>query len=174
MSKIVYRYRIEANDPSDNKMVAGVELSKQWKDFSSEKYELTSFIKSVVNPNGFIDYEKKDLVSQEVIYKSVAKEKEIPVYSKQALHLMSRDEIVEIFKMYGIETTNKTKDFLIVELMRIQPKDEDIVEDSLKEEKLAEIVVETVVEDIPEDLTAVVNEGIMSKIKNKLTGSKNE
>lgn len=170
MSKIVYRYKIEENDANDNKMVAGVELSKQWKDFPSEKYELASFIKSVVNPNGFIDYEKKDLVSQEVIYRSVAKEREIPAYSKQALHLMSRNEIVEIFKMYGIDTTNKTKDFLIVELMRIQPKDEDVVEDSLKETESVEVIVD----EIPEDLTVVVNEGIMSKIKNKLTGSKNE
>ncbi len=169
MSKIVYRYKIEENDANDNKMVAGVELSKQWKDFPSEKYELASFIKSVVNPNGFIDYEKKDLVSQEVIYRSVAKEREIPTYSKQALYLMSRNEIVEIFKMYGIDTTNKTKDFLIVELMRIQPKDEDVVEDSIKEDKAnkpenTDIIIDDVI--IPN------KESALEKVFNKLRGTK--
>ena len=171
MSRIVHRYRINEEDKADFKMVAGIELSKQWRDFSSEKQELTSFIKSMANLSGFIDYEKKDLVSQEVIYKSVAKEKEIPIYSKQALHLMTRNEIVEIFKMYGIDTTNKTKDFLIVELMKIQPKEEEIIQENVDDENTLEN--ETLMDIANEISTSEVStESVLERIKNKIAGQK--
>lgn len=172
MSRIVHRYRINEEDKSDYKMVAGIELSKQWKDFNSEKQELTSFIKSVANQSGFLDYQKKDLVSQEVIYKSVAKEKQIPIYSKQALHLMSRNEIVEIFKMYGIDTTNKTKDFLIVELLKIQPE-EEIIQEDVTDESIEEN--ETLMDIAKEINTSneVSTETVLDRIRNKIAGSKN-
>ena len=84
--------------------------------------KLTPFIKSEANPSGLVDYEKKDVESNEVLFKSVPNLKEMPIYSKARLLTMTRIELCDICRDYAIVTTNRVNEFLVKEILEKQVK----------------------------------------------------
>jgi hypothetical protein len=94
----------------------GVHLSKQWNLAEMQpKKELHPFIKSNANMEGIIDYEIFIPATKEVVYNSVeAMSRDIPIYQVNDLMSMTvRKDLTHIAEYYGIDTVNKSNQFLI-------------------------------------------------------------
>jgi hypothetical protein len=128
MARIQYQYRLNESIKEEAMQIAGVNLTKEWSNFNYNNETLTPFIKTINNPGGLIDYQKVDADSYEVMFKSVPKIVDLPIYTKQALFLMSRKELCDICKEYGIVTVNRVNEFLIKEIIERQSKNYESVE----------------------------------------------
>lgn len=128
MARIQYQYRLNESIKEDAMQIAGVNLTKEWANFNYNNDTLTPFIKTLNNPNGLIDYQKIDADSYEVMYKSIPKIADLPIYTKQALFLMSRIELCNICREYGIVTVNRVNEFLIKEILERQAVNYESVE----------------------------------------------
>ncbi len=124
IKNIVYRYRLTKEHVHNNHQVCGINLTKEWSDFKSIKDQLNPFLKTSINPDGFIDFEKKDYNSNEVIQQSTYTGNTPDIIAKETLHAMDRKELVPIAKYYRIDITNKPKEILIKAILEYQEKRE--------------------------------------------------
>lgn len=123
-NSVHWRYRLNENEPLDNKSVEGVILTKEWTRLSLEsKPQLEKHIRSKINPNGIIDYEQVIPEGGKVIRSSKELfERELKTYTIEQLSLMKRPELNDVASLYGISSVNKTNDFLIKLILQSQLK----------------------------------------------------
>jgi hypothetical protein len=112
MKQIVYRYKLCKDYEGDSIQIAGINLSKSFKDFPNKQEQLEMFLRTNTNLDGFIDFEEKDLISGIVVDKSLF-EGPNKKYNPIELTFFNRDQLVEIAQSYNIDPRNKRNDFLI-------------------------------------------------------------
>jgi len=122
MARVVYQYRLTDTVEYEALQLAGVSLTKGWTTFTGVKEELTPFLKSTTKPEGMVDYQKVNADSNEVLYKTIPIPMDIPIFDKSVLFTMTRSELCEICKEYGIVTVNRTNQFLVKEILEKQEK----------------------------------------------------
>lgn len=109
---IFYRYKVNKEQSSNEMQIAGINLSKNWKDFDRKQEALEPFIKTEFNTKGLIDFEVYRPLTNEVFKSTIAEVKLPEILSNNDLVLASRDELVQYAKGYGIDPVNKRDDFL--------------------------------------------------------------
>lgn len=119
--QIFHRYRLIEEYKDDTYGLNGVNLSKTWVDFHSPKNEIHSYIRSKSNPSGIIDYVEYERISKTNLYDSDAYYRKVPTkIDPVVFYKMSRKELEEVCKMYGIVTTMKVNEFLIKVIIKAQ------------------------------------------------------
>jgi hypothetical protein len=118
----VYRYKLTDSCKDERRQIAGTTLTKSWIDFKAPKQELEIFIKTSIKPEGIIDFEKKDLISNEIIQQSTWTGEIPEIISREVLHAMERFELVPIAKYYLIDCVNKDSKMLIKLITEAQNK----------------------------------------------------
>lgn len=133
----VYRYKLSEDCKEDRRQIAGITLTKEWSDFKSPKDALTPFIQTPVNIKGIVDYQKKDMISNEVAQQSKW-EGDIPeIVPREVLHAMDRNELVPVARYYLIDCVNKDNKMLIKLIIEAQNKRIES-EESITKEKIIE------------------------------------
>jgi len=161
MAKMIYQYKIADSVKDDAMQVSGINLRREWTPFTSIQTNLIPFIKTLHNPNGILDYSKKNMESNEVIYKSIPNMEDLTIYSKQDLFIMNRQELCEICKAYTIITQNKRNERLIREILESQAKystNKQIQDDNIQP-SISEILdsLSTVDKELNPDIRIVVD-----------------
>jgi hypothetical protein len=153
MAKIVHQYRLTDSVEYDSLQLAGVPLTKNWKSFEYIKENLQPFLKSTTNSSGMVDYQKVNLESNEVLYKTIPTELDIEIFDRNILFMMTRIELCQICKEYGIVTTNRTNQFLVKEILEKQEKVQALKEEKKEKEIIQEETtnkIETYAEEVDE------------------------
>lgn len=132
----VYRYKLSDNCKEEQRQIAGITLTKNWTDFRSQKEQLIPFIKSPSRLDGLLDFEKKDLISNEIVIQSTYTGETPDIISRETLNAMERFELVPIAKYYEIDVVQKDKNMLIKMITERQNK--RIEYESKKEDKVIE------------------------------------
>jgi len=122
MARMIHQYKIIDSSKDNFMQIANINLRKEWTPFTTIQQALIPFIKTISNPNGLLDYNKKNMESNEVVYRSIPDIENLSIYSKQDLFIMTRQELCEICKAYTIITQNKRNERLIKEILESQAK----------------------------------------------------
>lgn len=110
---IYYRYKIHKDHPNDKISIEDIKLQKdKWHTSANKLDKLNSWIKSMQNPQGFVEYEEFDIKSGNITYKPPAGPPEI-FYDRDQLFVMSRDELCNVANDLGISTINIKNDHLM-------------------------------------------------------------
>lgn len=130
---VQYKYRLNSNwKDSDSLKLEGVELTREWIFFSKKKDSISHHVKTKLNPNGIVDYEEVNPYTQGVYRSSVSEfDKKLPIYTKDMLDVMKRDDLVEISRVYSIDPVRKTNDFLIKLIIDAQKQLQEINDEKL-------------------------------------------
>jgi hypothetical protein len=150
MAQVAHQYRLTDSVEYDSLQIAGVTLTKDWFSFVNVKEELQAFLKSTTNTEGMVDYQKVNVESKEVLYKTIPNPLDMPIFERNVLFSMIRSELCEICKEYGIVTTNKTNQFLVKEIIE---KQENI--EAAKIEQSKEIIPSETTNKIEDNTVAV-------------------
>jgi len=143
-----YRYKLTEKCISDSMQIAGINLTKDWIDFKVVKEVLNSFIHTPANLSGILDFEKKDLLTNEIVQQSQW-EGDIPeIISRETLYAMERHELVPIAKYYLIDCVNKDAKMLVKLIIDFQTKR---IEDEQSQLKLEKDIIKK--ENIEKELT---------------------
>lgn len=134
MKQIVYRYKLCEDYNVDSCQIAGLNLTKNFKDFPNKQEPLEMFLRTNTNLEGFIDFEEKDLVTGVVIDKSLF-EGTKKVYKIGELSFLERDQLVEIAQAYNIDPRNKRNDFLVKLIIVEQEKIQELKKKIKKSKK---------------------------------------
>lgn len=167
-----HRYKLVDSHETDSLQIEGVPVSKSWRPFFRKNDKFDRFIRTKVNPDGFLEYEKYVPERKEVIYSSVEFfNKKAEFYTKYELEQLKskhRDKLIEIGKILGIKTTGKRIDFLIKNICEAQEKvkEEMFSTEGLKRkfEKIESEKIESTDKD-DEDLGDVENLNILNNLK---------
>ena len=112
--RLLYRYRLNENAGVKSKQVGGVSLSTSaWVDLSNKREDLSCFVRTKSNPEGFLDFQIYDVTSKIPAFdsKDIA-DREIKIYTREELSIMTRNELIELAQVYNIDPVNKTDVFL--------------------------------------------------------------
>lgn len=133
----VYRYKLSEDCKEDRRQIAGITLTKEWGDFKAPKDALTPFIQTPANIKGIVDYQKKDMISNEVAQQSKWEGDTPEIVPREVLHAMDRNELVPIARYYLIDCVNKDNKMLIKLITEMQEKRIE-AEKALGKEKIIE------------------------------------
>jgi len=107
------RYRLNENEVADTKQIAGIKITKNWVDYENPIDAFKPYIRTKARPKGIIDTqiysinEAMVIVDSKSIFDSIEK-----MYTREELGTMSRDELIGICLIYGINPVNKADHFL--------------------------------------------------------------
>lgn len=131
--KLYYRYKLVSDYKIDSYCINNVTLTKTWTDFSDKKNEMNKFIRSKINPKGFVDFAIIDVMSNTYQHNSEELYNKVPViYDPVVLYKLSRAELNEVCKVYGIDTAFKVNDFLVKEVIKAQQDVENLIKEMKK------------------------------------------
>lgn len=121
---VYYRYKLrdDGKAPADRVGVGGHNLSTtEWK-ISPHKLEtLNPHLRSLNNPDGWVEMQEFDPYTEEV-YGAPATKVPEKAYNRDQLAVMKRDELVEIAKSLALETYNAKADMLVNKIIDAQAK----------------------------------------------------
>lgn len=116
-----HRYVLNENVDETNMSVEGIHLSKTPKSFFNKQTTLHKFIRTKINPKGFIDYEEYVPANGKVIFSSLKvfnqEAKNVPL---EELQMMGRDSLIEIAHYYNIDPIGKRDDMLVKKIYEAQ------------------------------------------------------
>lgn len=135
-----YRYKIIDDVPNmgDNCSVEKITLHKsKWSLSENYIYELTSYIRTPNNRKGIVQLQEFNPSNEFVYYDSikyVTENVKLPIYTRDQLGLMDRDELVEICRYLGIDYIHKPDKYLV---KFIVDKQKELKLESVEEDKLS-------------------------------------
>lgn len=116
-----HRYVLNENVQESTMSVEGIHISKTPKSFFNKQNLLHKYIRTKVNPKGFIDYEEYVPSNGKVIFSSLKvfnqEAKDVPL---EELQMMGRDSLIEIAHYYNIDPVGKRDDMLVKKIYEAQ------------------------------------------------------
>jgi hypothetical protein len=134
-----YRYKIidDTVNMGDGTRVGNITLHKtKWTLSDNLMHELTEMIRTPSNLNGYIQVQEFNPSTDYVYYDSIKYVNEklnFPLYTRDQLGLMDRDELIEICRYMGIEYIHKPDKILVKFIIEKQKQNKL---ESLDEDKL--------------------------------------
>jgi len=131
---IGYRYKLNENwkGPDTNVSVEGINLSRDWKVFSSKQYKLENRIRNILNPKGIVDVEEYSLDDGSILFSSLPEKIEFNktiIFKKEELESFDRNRLTKIARFYRIDPIRKTNDFIIRLILQ---KQREVIEKNKK------------------------------------------
>ena len=127
---VKHRYKLADTYSQSSAAFNKIVLYKDhWVIFDDKKLELESFIKRANNVNGNILYERFlrqegtgeiSIVFSELEY--INQKEDLPVYTKEVLAILDREELIQIGRHYSIDPINKPAHVLAKLILEAQAK----------------------------------------------------
>jgi len=141
-----FRYKLNSNSQSDTMQIAGINLTKSYRDFDNKCEELNGYIRKKDRPEGVVDYQiynvadKEAVLDSKVIFDMIDK-----IYTREELSIMNRTELIDVCLVYNINPVNKPDSFLAKLILQKQVE-LSVVEGAKKPEvKASEVTVEPII-----------------------------
>lgn len=150
LDKKYFKYKIidDVANLGDGTNISGINIDKtKWRVSENNIYELSRYIRTPSNLKGTVQVQEFNPATGYVYYDSlkyVVEKANLPIYSRDQLGLMDREELVELCRYYGIDTIHKTDKFLVKYIIDKQKeelsfkKDVEVLVDSKIEESFTD------------------------------------
>jgi hypothetical protein len=116
-----HRYKLNNNAKADSMSLNGVHLKKTWKVFTSSQSVLDKSVRTKMNPDGILDYQKFIPATGVVTYDSLAYYRETaPSFRMEDMALKGYKELAEIARAFGLDPVGRPPHVLTRDILKAQ------------------------------------------------------